>query len=50
MTTTKKRPRLLVRPSGTEPVIRVMGEGDDKGAWSMRRVVDGILDAPTNAE
>ncbi len=22
--------RLLVRPSGTEPVIRVMGEGDDK--------------------
>ena len=24
--------RLLVRPSGTEPVIRVMGEGDDKAA------------------
>ena len=24
--------RLLVRPSGTEPVIRVMGEGDDKTA------------------
>jgi len=23
--------RLIVRPSGTEPVIRVMGEGNDKG-------------------
>jgi phosphoglucosamine mutase len=22
--------RLIVRPSGTEPVIRVMGEGDDR--------------------
>ena len=31
--------RLVVRPSGTEPVIRVMGEGDDKahGRGSRRR-------------
>ena len=27
--------RLVIRPSGTEPVIRVMGEGDDK-AWSRK--------------
>ena len=25
-----RRGRLIVRPSGTEPVIRVMGEGDDR--------------------
>ena len=31
-----QRPRpLIVRPSGTEPVIRVMGEGDDR-SWSRR--------------
>jgi len=35
--------RLVVRPSGTEPVIRVMGEGDDKGL--IEEVVDGIVDA-----
>jgi phosphoglucosamine mutase len=23
--------RLLIRPSGTEPLIRVMAEGDDRG-------------------
>ena len=39
--------RLIVRPSGTEPVIRVMGEGDDKGL--VEEVVDGIVDALTNA-
>jgi len=39
--------RLLVRPSGTEPVIRVMGEGDDKGL--VEEVVDGIVDALTQA-
>ena len=30
--------RLIVRPSGTEPVIRVMGEGDDK------RLVEAVVD------
>jgi phosphoglucosamine mutase len=35
--------RLVVRPSGTEPVIRVMGEGDDKSL--IEEVVDGIVDA-----
>ena len=35
--------RLVVRPSGTEPVIRVMGEGDDKAM--IEEIVDGIVDA-----
>ena len=35
--------RLVIRPSGTEPVIRVMGEGDDKAL--VEEVVDGIVDA-----
>jgi phosphoglucosamine mutase len=35
--------RLVVRPSGTEPVIRVMGEGDDKAL--VEEVVDNIVDA-----
>jgi phosphoglucosamine mutase len=39
--------RLLVRPSGTEPVIRVMGEGDDK--ILVEDVVDGVVDALTQA-
>jgi phosphoglucosamine mutase len=38
--------RLLVRPSGTEPVIRVMGEGDDK--IMIEEIVDGIVDALTD--
>ncbi len=37
--------RLIVRPSGTEPVIRVTGEGDDK--MLVEEVVDGIVDALT---
>ena len=37
--------RLIVRPSGTEPVIRVTGEGDDK--IMVEEVVDGIVDALT---
>jgi phosphoglucosamine mutase len=37
--------RLVIRPSGTEPVIRVMGEGDDKNL--VEEVVDGIVDALT---
>jgi len=32
-----------VRPSGTEPVIRVTGEGDDPHL--VEEVVDGIVDA-----
>src|SRR6516165_108499 len=39
--------RLIVRPSGTEPVIRVMGEGDDK--VMVEEIVDGIVDALTEA-
>jgi phosphoglucosamine mutase len=39
--------RLIVRPSGTEPVIRVMGEGDDKAL--VEEIVDGIVDALTDS-
>jgi phosphoglucosamine mutase len=35
--------RLIVRSSGTEPVIRVMGEGEDRVL--VEEVVDGIVDA-----
>ena len=35
--------RLVIRPSGTEPVIRVMGEGDNKSL--VEDVVDGIVEA-----
>ena len=35
--------RLVIRPSGTEPVIRVMAEGDD--ARQVEAVVDRICDA-----
>ena len=34
--------RLVIRPSGTEPVIRVMGEGDDEHV--VRDVVDAICE------
>ena len=37
------RGRLVIRPSGTEPLIRVMAEGDDAG--QVERVVDMICDA-----
>lgn len=37
------RGRLVIRPSGTEPVIRVMAEGDD--AAQVERVVDRICEA-----
>jgi phosphoglucosamine mutase len=37
--------RLLVRPSGTEPVIRVMGEGDDKHL--VEAVVNDVIAALT---
>lgn len=39
--------RLVIRPSGTEPVIRVMAEGDD--AVQVERVVDRICDAVQEA-
>lgn len=35
--------RLLVRPSGTEPMVRVMGEGDDHG--ELNEIVDSICSA-----
>jgi phosphoglucosamine mutase len=35
--------RLVIRPSGTEPVIRVMAEGDD--AAQVERVVESICEA-----
>jgi len=35
--------RLVIRPSGTEPVIRVMGEGDDPA--QVEAVVDMVCDA-----
>ncbi|HEX5509474.1 MAG TPA: phosphoglucosamine mutase [Pseudolabrys sp.] len=37
--------RLIVRPSGTEPVIRVMGEGDDKAL--VEAAVDDVVEALT---
>ncbi len=36
------RGRLVIRPSGTEPLIRVMAEGDDAG--QVERLVDMICD------
>jgi phosphoglucosamine mutase len=35
--------RLVVRPSGTEPVIRVMAEGDDRDL--IASIVDELVDA-----
>jgi phosphoglucosamine mutase len=37
------RGRLVIRPSGTEPVIRVMAEGDDAG--QVERIVDQVCEA-----
>ena len=39
--------RLVIRPSGTEPMIRVMAEGDDAG--QVTRLVDMICDAVKEA-
>jgi phosphoglucosamine mutase len=39
--------RLVVRSSGTEPVIRVMGEGDDRSL--VEAAVDDIVDALTKS-
>jgi phosphoglucosamine mutase len=42
-----QRGRLVVRPSGTEPVIRVMAEGDDERL--VQQVVGDIADAVSKA-
>jgi phosphoglucosamine mutase len=39
--------RLVIRPSGTEPLIRVMGEGDDRDL--VERAVDDVVEALTQA-
>ena len=39
--------RLVIRPSGTEPVIRVMAEGDDRAL--VNEVVDEVVDALSRA-
>ncbi|MFZ5746036.1 MAG: phosphoglucosamine mutase [Pseudomonadota bacterium] len=39
--------RLVIRPSGTEPVIRVMAEGDDRAL--VEEVVDSVCDAVREA-
>nr|WP_210348274.1 phosphoglucosamine mutase [Methylobacterium sp. SD274] len=39
--------RVVIRPSGTEPVIRVMAEGDDRSL--VTEVVDDIVDAVAKA-
>ena len=41
------RGRLVIRASGTEPVIRVMAEGDDRG--HVEAVVDRVCDAVREA-
>ncbi|MCK1978258.1 hypothetical protein LNK15_14585 [Jeotgalicoccus huakuii] len=33
---------MVIRPSGTEPLIRVMAEGDDRGL--VEKVVNDIID------
>ena len=39
--------RVVIRKSGTEPVVRVMAEGDD--AAEVEQVVDAICDAVKEA-
>lgn len=39
--------RLLIRPSGTEPVIRIMGEGDDRDL--VESVVNDVVEAVSAA-
>ena len=41
------RGRLVIRPSGTEPVIRVMAEGDDRGL--VEKAVDDVVSALSGA-
>jgi phosphoglucosamine mutase len=42
-----ERGRLVIRPSGTEPVIRVMGEADDKAL--VDRLVGDVCEAVAGA-
>jgi phosphoglucosamine mutase len=42
-----ERGRLVVRPSGTEPVIRVMGEGENSDL--VEKIVDDVCDALSGA-
>jgi phosphoglucosamine mutase len=42
------RGRLVIRPSGTEPLIRVMAEGDDQG--QLEKIVDGLIDVIGNVK
>jgi len=44
--------RLVIRPSGTEPVIRVMAEGDDERlvAAVVRDIVEAVREAAVPAE
>ena len=37
-----KSGRLVIRPSGTEPLIRVMAEGDDRA--QVERIVNELVD------
>ena len=39
--------RLVIRPSGTEPVIRVMAEGDDRAL--VEQIVNDVCEAVTAA-
>jgi phosphoglucosamine mutase len=41
-----KSGRLVIRPSGTEPLIRVMAEGDD--ASQVEKIVDGLVEVISN--
>ena len=43
----RRHGRLVIRPSGTEPVIRVMGEGDNQDL--VETVVDDVVEAVTQA-
>ncbi|MNI36220.1 Phosphoglucosamine mutase [compost metagenome] len=38
--------RLVIRPSGTEPLIRVMAEGDDRA--QVEKIVNGLIDVIGN--
>jgi phosphoglucosamine mutase len=42
-----KKGRLLIRKSGTEPLIRVMAEGEDRS--QIEQIVDSICDAVVSA-